>query len=500
MHRSSPRTRRQGLAQTLSNFLKQAKAGLLGVLAISRVDGSTSWTASWLPWIGLLLRTWQLLSFVTDESLGLPWTSAMTPVEVGGSYTNVRAYSGLASTAVFFNVAYYCALAWVFVLSSLLAWGVYNFSQNSVPFLLPLHVMRVMANFSTGVLFIPLLQLLLAPPACVVSCDAASDATRQAVGITLAALLILLGLVFAGTFYISDSHSRNADASAHGRVNVLMLLVKLVAVIVGGRIVPGLSVTLVGSTLLVAGVAWLAAYLYYMPNYRHAMNAANVGAALVFLWSLECLVLNNAYRATDASLTFWVNAPFVFLTGVYLASLRAGFAVSRPSAQLSSPFAVELQNRYLLHQALWGHPLTHMPDSPGAGGQGHAALAALLAQDASSAADVLSRAAALRAAVPAEVIERVLASYRSAAARFPDSAIIHVFIARFYLEWLGNKHMTLSHLAQAERRAPGIDIAYVIFAARRSDEADGGRGSHRESGGSLTAINRVAFEKATQVG
>jgi hypothetical protein len=46
-----------------------------------------------------------------------------------------------------------------------------------------------------------------------------------------------------------------------------------------------------------------------------------------------------------------------------------------------------------------------------------------------------------------------------------------------------------SHLMRAERRGPGLDLAYLIFQARKaSDDTSGSRGQ-------ITAIQRVAFEK-----
>jgi hypothetical protein len=53
----------------------------------------------------------------------------------------------------------------------------------------------------------------------------------------------------------------------------------------------------------------------------------------------------------------------------------------------------------------------------------------------------------------------------------------------------------LSHLSQAERRAPAIDLSFVIFSSRRADETDGAAGGAAGSSTALTAINRVAFEK-----
>jgi len=429
------------IGQTLSNFFRATKQGLLGVLAISAKEGGSTW--SWLPWVELVMRTWQMMSFVTDSSLGAPWPSSIAPIDVGGSFTNLRAYSKLFPSQTFAAVSYYLAVVWVTTLVALLAWGIFHFTRESVPFLFPLRVLKQMANLSVGPLNIPLLQLLLTPLGCQegATCDTAWGAVKGGVGVVLAGALTGLMLLFAAAFYDSASLSRSPDASAHGRANVIMLVVKLAATVVGGRVVPNLSVTFVASSLALCGVTWIGTYLYFLPHYRHVMNAANVGGALVFLWSLACLVLNNTYPATDASLTLWIGIPATFLAGCYIATGRAGAIVARPVAQLASVYEVELQNRFLLHHALYGDHFYKIHDHNGSVASSNATLAALLVQDAVGTGDEQSRAATLREAVPKELLTRVLATYRTAAARFPDSAIIHIFIARYYNEWLGNRHM-----------------------------------------------------------
>ena len=430
-----------GIGQSVSNFLRATKHGLLGVLAISAKEGGVTW--SWLPWLDLVARTWQMLSFVTNASLGLPWPASVTPIDVGGSFTNMRAYTKLFPSQTFAAVSYYLAVAWVATLCALLAWGVFHFTRESVPFVWPLRLLKQMANLSVGPLNIPLLQLLLAPLACQEgsACDSAFGATKGAVGAVLAVALTCLMLLFSAAFYDSNSLSRSPEASAHGRVNVIMLMVKLSATVVGGGVITNTSVAFVTSALAVCGVAWLGAYLYFLPYYRHVMNAANAGCALIFLWALACLVLNNSYPGTDAALTLWIGAPATFLAGAYICTGRAGAIAARPAAQLASVYEVELQNRYLLHQALYGHPFYKIHDHNSSVANSNATLAALLVQDTAGTGDEQGRAATLREAVPRELLTRVLATYRSAAARFPDSAMIHIFIARFYNEWMGNRHM-----------------------------------------------------------
>jgi hypothetical protein len=152
----------QRFTQKLSEFLTLFKAGLLGVLAISAREGGFS--SGWLPWFEQLSRAWQMLSFVTDNTLGAVWPASVTFIDSANAFTNLRGYAGSFPSGAFTDAAFYASAAWVATLVALLGWGIFNFARDSIPFLQPLRVLRVMANLSAGVLFIPMLQLLLVIP------------------------------------------------------------------------------------------------------------------------------------------------------------------------------------------------------------------------------------------------------------------------------------------------------------------------------------------------
>jgi PAS domain-containing protein len=88
-----------------------------------------------------------------------------------------------------------------------------------------------------------------------------------------------------------------------------------------------------------------------------------------------------------------------------------------------------------------------------------------------------------------ESIQQVHEIFSQAMSRFRQSPMLHIFFARFYAVFQGNKHMQMSHLLQAERRKPPLDISYLVFQARKLAENDSG------SSGQLSAMNRVTFEK-----
>ena len=59
--------------------------------------------------------------------------------------------------------------------------------------------------------------------------------------------------------------------------------------------------------------------------------------------------------------------------------------------------------------------------------------------------------ASVRQCFPAEAQAQVIALYRAALLNFRSSAMLHVFFARFHQTLMGNRHLQLSHLLQAER-------------------------------------------------
>ena len=237
-----------------------------------------------------------------------------------------------------------------------------------------------------------------------------------------------------------------------------------------------------------------------------------------------------------------VSIPLSMLTGLYLHDMQV-LRIQRASLdRLSSPYEVEIKARLIVHNALYGHGTDRLYSivDRGAGAAGEAlgagrpreslgdlelgggALgastvatrrsaapaatpgAAATAAAAAATAPALASAAAggslgaeedeamdyivaVRGVFPEAAQAQVLALYKSALLKFRSSAILHVFFARFYAILMGNRHLQLSHLLQAERMHPPLDISFLVYMARKTAE---------ESGGSqLNALGRITFEK-----
>jgi hypothetical protein len=87
------------------------------------------------------------------------------------------------------------------------------------------------------------------------------------------------------------------------------------------------------------------------------MNRAWAASTCVFIASVIALAVNDFYGpGMDAALLLYVLAPAAVGSGIALADWRATWVLLAPIDRLSSPFEVEAKGRYLLHEALFGHP------------------------------------------------------------------------------------------------------------------------------------------------
>lgn len=74
---------------------------------------------------------------------------------------------------------------------------------------------------------------------------------------------------------------------------------------------------------------------------------------------------------------------------------------------------------------------------------------------------------------------------------FPQSSMLHLFIAHYLNIYKGNRHLEINHLAAAESKSPSMDEAFIIYQRRKElQEADDSTGAAK-----MNVITRVRFEK-----
>lgn len=184
----------------------------------------------------VLANMFQLLSFVTADMATSPWPSSLSPFETLSSLTNLRGYKRFVSS-VAVQAAVWVALLWVLVYFAALAWGVACFSKNSFPVMWPLYLLRSMMTLSSGLLFIPLLQILLTSSCALMfssACTTYGFYGQLAVTILAAIFIIVMALLYTAVFYNATLFTSDFNASSTGRHSIVMLGLQVVLVLHGG--------------------------------------------------------------------------------------------------------------------------------------------------------------------------------------------------------------------------------------------------------------------------
>ena len=527
--------------RSLAARLRRLRDGIYGTLQVLQKKETPR-----KPWLVYLLFTvtfFQTLHFIIAFPAGFVWPGR-TVFQVAGliSFSSPSSYFvSLRATPGSLEAFFYASIVWVASFLSLFAWSVYCFMSKKWPVLWPLQALRLIGTLSSNVLFVPLLTVLLKGLACgstdpgnlsvFASCSDPSYAAALPVVATLAPLFVLLCSLFALVYYDANPLSLSTEARAHGRMD-FALLVSRTLMVVFIDIFPGiLSAWANLAVCAAAGALWLGTAVYLLPYYSATMNRLNIAYATSFTWSVCCLALSLGRNDLDVGVQLFMSLPLSMLAGLYLHDSQV-LRIQRSTVdRLTSPYEVEIKTRFLIHTALYGHAtdkLFSIVDRTGAGdvelggtaaaagdgatassraglrhsGKGAAAPSAATAvraggggggMDAGPGEDndeALDWISAVRGVFPAEAQAQVLAIYKAGLQRFRNSSMLHVFIARFYLVLLGNRHMQMSHLLAAERTQPPIDVSFVVFQARKAAEDSGGA--------QLSALARVTYEKYLQ--
>lgn len=345
-----------------TTLLRNIRLGVFGTLLVlaKKITSTT-----WIEVVFLVVRTAQMLAFpLTNERTAAGFRYAtIAPVKLLSSLTTPTRFFPMIPAGAYVAL-WYTAVAWMALLAALVIWASVSYVRQSFAALWPLRVLRVQGTLSITILFIPLVGVLLSPFRCRdpeatfwvangYDCSSAALIALQGIGAVLALLLLGVAALFAVSFYDGDPLSRQIVAKAHGRQELVNLLVAF-----------GLSLTLdifafnIASVwvlivaLIVAGVAWLGSIVVFLPFYHHAWNGANAAAAAAFLFTSASLILNEIYPQGDTAIVIYVGAPFAAATGVLLANWRAAAIQRKAPLRISNAFELELRARYMLHTAL----------------------------------------------------------------------------------------------------------------------------------------------------
>jgi len=275
----------------LSSLVKNLKTGLFGALFImSKKISSRPWQVG----ANTIIMFLQMLAFVfTTPPMTNNFKDTIAPVRfVVGLFNPQRWLPFLTST--FYVVLWFMAVAWVVTFLALMVWSMYSFVHNNFAVVFPLRILRVMGQLSAGILFMPLVTLLMGTFQCGspadgtwsvggYTCGSPTFLAMQGVAVVLSIALYFLCSMFALVFYDSNPLSPMLEAKAHGRAEFVFLSLQVVLVLTLNVFEYLINQWIMIAVMIGAGVVWAGSILFFMPYYRHTMNTvrATVGRRAV---------------------------------------------------------------------------------------------------------------------------------------------------------------------------------------------------------------------------
>lgn len=521
-------------SQNVANLIRQLRNGIFGTLTVlQRKLGTPS---PLLTHILSITQFSQMLHFTLARPAGFPWSGPTMAVagQVISFATPITWFPIMSRSRGSATGLFYLAITWEAFFVLLFIWAVFCFLRNHWPAVWPLHVLRAIAKPSTSILYIPILTMVLrglacsapgAQPLSELECGTFGYSIILGVVTILTVLFVSLCSLFTLVFYDGNFLSASVDAKAHGRAEFLSLIIRTVLVVFIDIFPLLLGPWLNFFLCVTAAVAWLATSIFLMPFYSPMSNRLNIIYSMCFSWSCACLAVSLNAPLMDVGIQFFMGLPFAALAALFVHNARVTQIVRTPADRLSTPYDVELKARFMIHSAMFGHAtdrVTVLEDSVAEMADLRmrtgdvSEVASLLSQNPNSKpidtsasssvavgrrgtkADIIGgeeeddpeeeRAEVVRSFFPEKVATDVVALYKASTLKFRQSSMLHVFFARVYKSLLDNRHLQLSHLLQAERIKPPIDVSFIAFQARKAAEEDG-------SGSQLNALARVTFDK-----
>jgi len=145
------------------------------------------------------------------------------------------------------------------------------------------------------------------------------------------------------------------EAQPHGRADFLLLIIRTVLVIILDIFPAFFSPWVNVAFCAVSGVFWIVSAVNLLPFYDATMNRLNIAYALIFLWSVCCLILSLTRADIDVGVQLFMAMPLAGLAGLFLHDMKVMRLMRSKLDRLSSPYDVEIKVRFMVHETLYGH-------------------------------------------------------------------------------------------------------------------------------------------------
>jgi hypothetical protein len=310
----------------------------------------------------------------------------------------------------------------------------YRYSHNLVQNVILLKILRSVTSLLTTVLFQPILSQFVFIFACSTgslnSQGCPAFYPELLLGSSLLAMLIfgLVSFVVAASFYQQDCLSEDVTARPHARLDLYYLAAKALLTL-QFKIFTAPEYHIYGViTNMFFSMTVCYLYVFYMPFYHYTTTVIQAKFTAIFVWSSFCLALTVIQQnSNDAGpvMMFFLGSICAWILTDSLCDWRAKRLAQKTPDTCKNVLEVELATRFKL--------LTTF------------------------------KTLKVNAKENEDIINWVEEFYYEAQRKYPNSSMLQLFAAQFYLTYRESVNDAVVKIERAEQLKPRLDEQFIIY-------------------------------------
>ncbi|KAJ3354708.1 hypothetical protein GGF32_002387 [Allomyces javanicus] len=435
---------------TVEEVLLSLKHGLFGVLFVIIKESRVP------PFMVVLLMVvdvLQIFNFPFNVHVGFKWPNAEWFVQFLEIWTFEEQILATQHHTAF---TLFASLLGV-VFANALYVG-FSFYRGHIRWLWTLRTLRSVLNLCCTVLYIPILNsftkmLIICKDDAnnVVSCWSGSALVVSVSAIVLGALFMMLTFMVTATFFEQEPGGKDVLSRPHARIDVAHLLIRTYLTILFTAfkrsseeeahmhpLLPWQTWLLVGS-LVVLSTVITGLFAWFPPYYQFKYSLLQTCLMASWSYACWCLLYLQIRPNEELGILYFLTVPIVVALVAAAQFWRRRWLLAADISQLSDSLSIELKTRFHLAEKglLFKMQDVELSDQP---------LTDL---------SLFNR------------VKDISVMYTDAVKRMPDSALLHLFWAEFYLLFLRNRHMALTNYARVESKSTSFDVQFLVFRRRK---------------------------------
>lgn len=426
----------------LSKAWNQTKVSLMGILFVMAKEISWGFKSNL---VGMLIDCLQILSFPFHLQASFPWNEQYSSwFALLCHYSKMEFYISYDDET--YNLIIYSVsiLLVSLNLANAVSVGV-RFYRKQVQNVFLLKILRSSMILLSTFLFLPVLSFYSIILSCNLNhmqfpgCPSEYRGLMIASSVFILAVFGLVTIIVTASFVEQDPCGKDIRAQPHARIELIYLIMKFIMIVqfyLYGQ--PQYQPYMI-FTILSVGVIMTTLYIFYMPFYHYRTTVIQAQFLGTFTWAGICLfvayVWNNEEDAAPIML-FYIGTIWVWIFVNYLCELRVKRLVRNTPDTVSNVYEVELTTRFLLLRREKTLKLEHVNEDD-------------------------------------ELIEYIEEFYFRAERRFPESSMLRLFLAQFFVSYRKSIKEAMEKINHAEKLKPELDEQFLIY-KRKQMVTEGG--------------------------